>query len=208
LTTSAGSEPQALGDRLADLGRRLDLRRDEVLFHQGDRASSVFWVSRGRLRLDRHLASGRVVTLSVARAPATIAEASLFSSRYHCRAVAEVLSSVTVVPKARVLDLLEEDATFALSLVRALATEVRALRRLLELRNVRPASARLLDYLALRQDRGEPTADRPLAALASELGLTPEALYRILARLERQGVIRRHGREIALTGPEKSQGES
>ncbi len=208
MTASPGSAPQALGQRLAELGRERDLRRDEILFRQGDRASSVFWVSRGRLRLDRHLTSGRVVTLSVARAPATIAEASLFSSRYHCRAIAEIASSVTVVPKARVLGLLEKDPSFALSMVRALATEVRTLRRLLELRNVRPASARLLDYLALRQDRGESTADRPLAALATELGLTPEALYRILARLEREGVIRRRGREIALTGQERRFRES
>ena len=204
MTDSAGSGPQALGDRLAELGPELELGRDEVLFHQGDLASSIFWVSRGRLRLDRHLASGRVVTLSVARAPAAVAEASLFSSRYHCRALAEVPSSVTVVPKARALGLLEEDPSFALSLVQALTAEVRRLRRLLELRNVRPASARLLDYLALRQDRGEPAADRPLAALASELGLTPEALYRILARLERQGVIRRRGRRITLAGQAKS----
>lgn len=204
MSGSADSGPRELGDRLAELGRELDLRRDEILFHQGDRASSVFWLSRGRLRLDRHLASGRVVTLSVARAPATIAEASLFSGSYHCRAVAEAPSSVTVVPKARVLDLLEADPSFALGLVRSLATEVRRLRGLLELRNVRPASARLLDYLALRQDRGEPAADRPLAALASELGLTPEALYRIVARLEREGAIRRRGRKITLSRGEKS----
>ena len=191
-------EPRTLGSRLADLGRVRELRRGEVVFNQADPAEVVFWISRGRLRLERHLASGRVVTLSVARAPAILAEASLFSHRYHCRAVAEVSSSVAAVPKATVLDLLESDAAFARSLVHALASEVRSLRRLLELRNVRPAAQRLVDYLALKQDQREPCDDRPVAALATELGLSPEALYRLLARLEREGVIRRQGRRITL----------
>jgi CRP-like cAMP-binding protein len=190
--------PRELDDRFAELGHVRRLGRGEILFNQEDPATAVFWISRGRLRLERHLASGRVVTLSVARAPATLAEASLFSRRYHCRAVAEVSSSVAVVPKATVLDLIESDTAFARSLVRTLAAEVRSLRHQLELRNVRPASQRLLGYLALRQDQGEPPDDRPLAALAAELGLTPEALYRIVARLERQGVIRRQGRRITL----------
>ncbi len=191
-------ETPALGERLRAMGRSRQLPRDGVLFNQGDPARAVYLVSRGRLRLDRHLASGRAVTLSVARPPAVIAEAALFSERYHCRAVAEVASTVVVVPKAVVVDLLEEDSSFALSLVRGLASEVRTLRQLLELRNVRPASQRLLDYLALQRDRGEPPTDRPLAALAAELGLTPEALYRIVARLEREKVIRRQGRRLTL----------
>lgn len=191
-------ETRALGDRLAELGRARELRRGEVLFNQEDPAEAIFWISRGRLRLERHLAGGRVVTLSVARAPSLLAEASLFSRRYHCRAVAETAATITTVPGAVVLELLDGDGGFARSLVHVLAGEVRWLRQLLELRNVRPASERLLGYLALRQDRGEPPDDRPLAALATELGLTPEALYRILARLERQGLIHRQGRRITL----------
>ena len=111
--------PQSLGGRLAGLGRGQELRRGEVLFNQGDPAAAIFWISSGRLRLERHLESGQMVTLSVARAPAILAEASLFSRHYHCRAVAEISSSVATVPKAVVLDLLESDASFALSLVRA-----------------------------------------------------------------------------------------
>lgn len=197
-------EPHSLGERLSELGRERELRREEVLFNQRDPADAVFWVRRGRLRLERHLESGGVVTLSVARAPVVLAEASLFSERYHCRAIAEVASLVAVVPKSTVLDLLEAEPSFTVSLVRALATEVRRMRQLLELRNVRPASRRLLSYLALEEDQGKRPADRPLVALASELGLTPEALYRILAVLEREGAIERRGRRIRLANQAKT----
>jgi CRP-like cAMP-binding protein len=180
------SGSRALGERLIELGRERHLRRGEVLFNQRDAAGAVFWVMSGRLRLERHLDRGQVITLGVARAPAVIAEASLFAEQYHCRAVAETVSSISVVPKARVLDLLQADASFAASFVRALATEVRELRHLLELRNIRPAAERLLSYLALEEEQGGAKADRPLVALAAELGLTAEALYRTLAKLERR----------------------
>lgn len=109
-----------------------------------------------------------------------------------------------MAPKEPVLERLRADASFAAALVRELAAEVRTLRQRLELRNVRPASERLLCHLALQQDRGEPAADRPLAALAAELGLTPEALYRIVARLEREGVVHRQGRCIELAQSRKT----
>ena len=190
--------PRPLAEHFAGLGRERRLAAGEVLFNQDDPAAAVFWISRGRLRLERHLAGGRVITLSVARAPAILAEASLFSRRYHCRAVAETAAALAAVPSAVVLDRIRRDPAFALSLVGALAAEVRSLRQLVELRNVRPAADRVLGYLAFQRDRGEIPADRPLAAVAAELGLTPEAFYRILARLERQNVIRRQGRRITL----------
>lgn len=198
MSDPAADSSHEIGRRLSELGRERALRRGAVLFNQSDAADAIFWVAAGRLRLERHLASGRVVTLSLIRAPACLAEAALFAPRYHCRAVAEVASSVVVAPKAPVLELLRRDPSFALGMVRALAAEVRSLRQRLELRNLRPASERLLTYLALRQDQGEEAEDRPLASIAAELGLTPEALYRVVAQLEKQGAVRRQGRRIAL----------
>lgn len=190
-----------LVDRLAELGRSGSLGRGEVLFRQGDRATDVFAVEQGRLRLERNLESGAAVTLSVIRAPALLAEASIFGERYHCRAIAEVACRVTRAPKADVLRLLERDPSFSRAMIRALASEVKDLRGRLELRNVRPASERVLQFLRLRADQGLPPYDRPLAAMASELGLTPEALYRAAGRLERAGEVTRRGGRLVLAEP-------
>lgn len=189
----------ALVRGLAEAGRSSSLERGEVLFRQGARASEIFLVHEGRLHLERNLESGIAVTISVVRAPAILAEASLCADHYHCRATAETSCVISRVAKSKVMQLLADEPDFSLTFVRALAVEVRELRARLELRNVRPVSERLLQYLRMRQEQGLPPYDRPLAGMASELGVTPEALYRVASRLESAGKIRRRGGRLLLT---------
>ena len=138
------------------------------------------------------------MTVGLVQAPGLLAEAALFSDCYHCSATAETDCIVFHVARGQVLELLEQDATSAMALIRGLMSEVRELRARLELRNVRPASERLLQYLELEREGRRPPLDRPLAALAAELGLTPEALYRVVARLEKEDRVRRRGRRLEL----------
>ena len=192
------SPRQEMVDLLAAAGRERKLARGEILFHRGDTARAVFCVTRGRLRLDRHLADGRLVTVGLVSAPDLLAEAALFSDRYHCTATAETRCSISSVPTEEALRILEQDAAVARTLIRGLMGQVRELRARLELRNLRPASERLLRYLELQEDDDHAARDRPLAALAAELGLTPEALYRVVGRLEKEGRLTRRGRRLEL----------
>lgn len=192
------SPRQAIVDSFAAAARERELARGEILFHRGDRARAVFCVTRGRLRLDRELADGRLVTVGLVSAPDLLAEAALFSDRYHCTATAETRCSISSVSTAEALRILEEDPAVATTLIRGLMSQVRELRARLELRNVRPAAERLLRYLELQREEERPTPDRPLVALASELGLTPEALYRVVGRLEKEGRLERRGRRLDL----------
>ena len=65
---------------------------------------------------------------------------------------------------------------------------------------VRSAKERVLLYLDLKAERDGRTINLrgPLQDIASELGLTREALYRTLASLERAGAIKRTGAHIVL----------
>lgn len=189
---------QAIVELFAAAGRAKKLARGEALFHRGDRARSVFCLTRGRVRLDRHLVDGRLVTVGVVSAPDLLAEAALFSDRYHCTATAETACSVSRVARDEALRILEEDDVAAATLIRGLMSQVRELRARIELRNVRPATERLLSYLELQDKDRRPASDRPLVAVASELGLTPEALYRAVSRLEREGRLSRRGRDLEL----------
>lgn len=120
-----GRAIETLVQRLAEAGRSRTLERGEVLFHQGDRARDIFSVQEGRLRLERHLSTGFALTVSVVRAPAILAEASLFVDHYHCRAIAETSCAVSRVAKSTVLQLLELEPSFSLAWVHALSAEVR-----------------------------------------------------------------------------------
>jgi len=179
---------------------RCELERGEFLFRTGDEARALYYVERGRLRLERPLADGFVLTLHVARPGESFAEASLFADRYHCDAIAETASRVAVYSKAAVLAAFDRDPAFARRLTALLADQVRALRALLEIRNVRQADERVLQYLRFRALAGDLAVERPARSIAAEVGLTQETLYRTLRRLEEHGLIHRDGRRIRLAG--------
>ncbi|MEZ5331038.1 MAG: Crp/Fnr family transcriptional regulator [Thermoanaerobaculia bacterium] len=190
--------PPVLPVRLTRTGRRLELRRDEVLFRAGDRARWIYAVETGRIRLERVLSDGYAVTLHTARDGESFAEAALFGECYHCDAVAETASRVVAVDRKEALTALTSDPDAALELARRLAEQVRGLRALLEIRNIRSAEERILRYLRLAPWLDGASGRRPLRAIAAEVGLRDETLYRALARLERRGLVRRRGRRIEI----------
>ncbi len=179
------------------------LATGETLFRQGDAPAAIYVVRDGRVRLVRHLNDGSAVALHVARTNETVAEAALFADAYHCDAVAEAPSEVTILPKADLLAALEADPQAALALAKGLASHLRDLRAQLELRSIRSAPERILCWLRQRASGAPPTAriDRPWTEIAAEIGLTHEAIYRALAALEREGLIRRRQGVIVLRPP-------
>jgi len=180
-----------------------DLGAGDVLFRQGDRAASLYAVEEGRVRLMRYLHDGKPVCLHVAPAGQTFAEAALMSDIYHCNAVADEKTRVRVYPKEQILEGLRHDPSFALAYVASLSREVQRLRAQLELRSVRSARERILQFLALEggADAGAVRIAGSLKALASELGMAHETLYRELARLESEGAIARDDTTIRLRKP-------
>src|SRR5438874_8322178 len=155
----------------------------ELLFRQGDRAAAIYKVESGRLRLIRRTVDDHLVILHTARRGEFFAEASLFAAVYYCGAVAAAQSRVRVYPKAKVMDALRNDPIVAEALMARLARQLHELRARMELRNIRSARERVLQYLRLRtgsNDRGISIEGR-LQDIAAEIGMTREALYRALA---------------------------
>lgn len=170
-----------------------DLAPGELLFQQGDRATAIYKIESGRLRLIRRTVDDHLVILHTARRGEFFAEASLFAAVYYCDAVAAAQSRVRVYPKAKVMDALRNDPIVAEALMARLARQLHELRARMELRNIRSARERVLQYLRLRtgsNDRGISIEGR-LQDIAAEIGMTREALYRALALLEAEGSITR-----------------
>jgi CRP-like cAMP-binding protein len=177
-----------------------NLAAGEVLFKQGDRATAIYKVESGRLRLIRRTVDDHLVVLHTARLGELFAEASLFSEVYHCDAVAAASSRVRVYPKATLITALRTEPTFAEAFMARLARQLQELRARMELRNIRSARERVLQYFRLCAGlEGRSVAiEGQLQDIASEVGMTREALYRTLATLEAEGSISRTQTEIVL----------
>ena len=128
------------------------------------------------------------------------AEPSLFSDRYHCDAVAKVATEVIAYGKADILEGLAKNSERMMLLLRHLAGQVQALRTRAEILSLRSATQRLTAYFRLHMPSNGTVVNvtEPWKQIAAEVGLTHEALYRALARLEREGVVQREGRKVTL----------
>ncbi|MEM7759074.1 MAG: Crp/Fnr family transcriptional regulator [Cyanobacteria bacterium P01_A01_bin.40] len=197
------SLPDSLPLPLRKQANYRNLVAGQVLFYHRDPAEHIFVLEIGRIRLVRYTCEGNLVVFQIVRARESFAESALFTDFYHCNALVEVPSRVISYPKTLVWEVLQNNSNFALSLLRRFDRKSQSLKKLLELRSIRSARDRLLQYLLFSALPGETRIifDRSYKDVASELGLSPETLYRTLAELEREEVITRDGKQVELRTP-------
>ena len=192
--------PESLPSELQQQAKDRELVPGQVLFHYRDAARYVFALKEGRIHMVRYTCEGNLVIFRIVRAGDSFAESALFTETYQCNAVAEKPSRIICYPKKIVWQAMENQPDLALNLLPKLVQTSQSLKNLLELRSIRSASDRILQYLffSLVPGQSKVSFDRSYKDIATELGLSAEVLYRSLADLEKSGMIQRKGREIQL----------
>ena len=124
---------------------------------------------------------------------------------YHCWAQADIPSVIARYDKETLLRVLTADPRAMLRYAALLSRQLRDLRMRLELRSIRTAEDRVKQYLQLAADpaNGRVKESGTFKDLAVRLGLAHETLYRVLASLERQGIIGRDAVGIILNMGER-----
>lgn len=77
--------------------RILTLERGQALFHTGAGVREMYLVRSGQVQLLRHTSRGICLVLQSATTGMVLAEASAYSSAYHCDAVATQPSAVSAI---------------------------------------------------------------------------------------------------------------
>ena len=150
------------------------------LFHQGDRVRSIYIIEDGLVELVRHQQDGTSIVLQRAKRQSILAEASLYSERYHCDAVAKLSSRLFTIPKATFLTLLQQDDDLSNAWAARLAREVQSARSQIEILSRKTVSERLDGWLAWQGN--ELPSKGQWKSIAVQIGVSPEALYRELAK--------------------------
>lgn len=158
------------------------LASGDLLFRIDQKVRSVFGVEAGAVHLTRHLKNGSTLILQRASAGMILAEASLYSDRYHCDAVAAVGATLLEVPRREVLARLSSDPEFAAQWSSHLAHQLQQARLQTEIMALKTVSARLDAWVAMR---GSAPSYGKWVGVAAEIGVSPEALYRELAKRRR-----------------------
>lgn len=169
----------------------LDLPRGSLLFRAGQAPRFMYHVAAGEVNLQRTTRGGDLLVLQRV-AQGLVAEASLGAARYHCDGVATLPTQVLRLPLAALRQALQTDTAFAQRWIGHLNQEIRHLRLRCERLGLATVRARLLHLLETEGPPGGWPLPQGLKALARDLGVTHEALYRCVATLEREAVLHRH----------------
>lgn len=177
-----------------------ELAKNQILFQQGEVAEAIFWVESGRVKLVQ-FTEQQMITYYSASTGESFAEGALYFDTYACTAIAEQPSRVMAIPKQAFLDALHQSPALSEKYLAHLTHRFSAVKQLLELRSMRSARDRLLRYLTYRLQPGESTVPLvgSLKALATDLGISPEVLYRTLARLEAENILSRKKGSITFS---------
>ncbi len=161
-------------------GRTGHVASGEPIFRQGSPVRVLHQILAGEVHLFRIQPNGAQLVLQRARAGAILAEASLFSEHYHCDAVAVLPTRTRTIDRQVIHAAFEEIPKFAAGLAAHLANEVQKTRLRAEILSLRTVSERLDAWISANEGRCPIKGEWKF--VASEIGISSEALYREMAK--------------------------
>jgi CRP-like cAMP-binding protein len=161
-------------------GQEMTFEPGQYLFRLGDKVRVVHFIEEGSVHLVRHQADGSALILERAAPRSILAEASLYSDAYNCDAIATVLTRTLALPKRGIRARLATSPGFSEAWTKYIAHEVQRARLHAEILSLKTVAERLDAWIAWHDghvpERGE------WKPLAEQIGVSPEALYRELAK--------------------------
>lgn len=201
MLTNTAPLPQALQHLLPaslhGLCTATSVKKGSLLFQTGKKPQWMFFVVDGEVTLERLSQQGDPVVLQRTR-HGFVSEASLQSAKYHCDGRAVANSEVVQIPIQDLAASLHSDADFSARWISMLNQEVKRLRLQCERLSLKSVKDRVRHLIHTEGQDGLYTVNTGLKSVASQLGVTHEALYRTLADLEKTGEIERSDRALKL----------
>jgi CRP/FNR family transcriptional regulator len=182
-----------------------DFDRNGTVFHHATPCRHLYVIMHGRIQLSRLTPDGRETVIHVLGPGELLACAALFLDRGY-PATARVISPdarLLVLNGAAFLEKLSARSDLSFRVIAALSTRISKLTGRIESRATESAGQRVASWLLGQPEGGRIVLKSTKKVLAEELGMTPETLSRVLAKLRQQGVIEVKRREIDILSPAK-----
>lgn len=173
-------------------------QKGERLFATGSKPVNMFFIGSGEVILERLGAQGGAAVVQRTR-HGFVGEASLQSARYHCDGKVIAVSEITQIPIEHVRTAMDTDSAFASRWIAMLSREVKRLRLQCERMSLNKVQDRLIHLLETEGKSGKYPLGSGLKSLASELGVTHEALYRCVSSLEKEARLMREPGFLKIT---------
>jgi CRP-like cAMP-binding protein len=171
----------------------VDLGPGDALFRQGEPAAAFFIVIEGWVKLYRITPAGDEAVLHVLTKGESFAEAVAFAGgRYPATASAVTNSRVVLIPAHHVICCIREMPDIAIAMIASTSQHLHRLVQRVEQLSAQSGLQRVAEFLAALcpNNSGSCTISLPYdkSLIAGRLGLKPESLSRVFAKLRLVGV--------------------
>ena len=170
--------------------------KGDYLFHQGKKPEYMFFIVSGEAVLTRISSHGEPTILQRCKG-GFVSEASLLVDAYHCDAIATHNGQAITLPIKSLRDALA-DSKFSMKWVQLLSKEIMRLRTQSERLGLKDIRSKLIHLIETEGKQGVLILQSDLKSMASEIGVTHEALYRAIATLEKEGLLEKHPDSLEL----------
>jgi CRP-like cAMP-binding protein len=179
-------------DAFNSIAKIRKFKKDDNVFHIGDKVNCLFKVITGEVHLYRHSYDGKQILLYRAYNGNFLAEASLTSNSYHCSALCVKHSTIETYNTKEVKLILGKNPKAALKWIEYLSKELRNQRASVERLCLKSPVDKLIHYLITEgAPPGEYFISGTLSELAEIINISRETLYRTLSLMQKQDILER-----------------
>jgi CRP-like cAMP-binding protein len=187
------SAPEPVARAVLESARVRTFSRGETIFLQGERASAIYIVAEGWVKLYRIAPSGAEAVVGVFTNGASFGEAVAFRHDAYPVAAEAVTDCALIRIQADVfLRQIRENPEVAIAILSATFVHLHALVSQVEALKAQTGAQRVAEFLLelapCREGACEVTLPYDKVLIAGRLGMKPESLSRAFARLKEQGV--------------------
>jgi CRP-like cAMP-binding protein len=196
------------GDELAEMSSAKSCnyyRKGQTIFFEGNNSHGIYCVHKGKIKMHKLGLDGKEQIIRFAKDGDIIGYRSLLSGEgYSLSATVLEDSSVCYIPKDTIVNLIIQDARFALKVMELACKEIGKATDTITKLAQKPVRERLAEVLLiLKQTFGEKadgTIDVTLTReeIASLVGTATESCIRILSEFKRDGLIQLDGKKIQI----------
>lgn len=188
-------------DLLADIGKKRESSRGELLFSEGEDATGFYVVLSGKAKVYKLSPDGKERILHIVQPGQTFADAAIFGNgKYPAYAEPTERSLFLFIPKDAFLNLLHTHSQMGINMIAGLSRFLRQFTTQIEDLTFKDVPARLARALLEMRTRGSNVVQLPMSKsqLASNLGTVSETLSRTFRKFSDDGLIKVDGKTIIL----------
>jgi CRP-like cAMP-binding protein len=190
-------------DELAMIVVDQEFQRGGLIFSEGDAGNGFYVIIAGKVKIFKLSFDGKEQILHILGPGEPFAEVAVFTgSTYPANAIALEKSRLFFFPRKAFAELIATQPALAMNMLATLSLRLKQFAHMIEALSLKEVPGRLAAYILVdsKQDSTEQTIKLTVSKtqLASLLGTIPETLSRILAKMNKQGLIEIEGSTITI----------